>query len=380
MSNPAAPAASGDSDRTSATDDARIASLEILPPPEHLIRFFPIAGSPVEHFIAERREQVRRVVAGDDDRLLVLIGPCSIHDPKAALEYAQRLVARLPALDDALLVVMRVYFEKPRTTVGWKGLINDPGLDGSNRIAEGLRMARQLLVEVNALGLPAGGELLDTLSPQYVADLLAWGAIGARTTESQVHRELASGFSAPVGYKNSTDGAVDVAIDAIVAAAHPHSFLGVHKSGQVAMVRTLGNPDGHVILRGGREPNWDAGSVAAAGRALAARGLRPSVMIDCSHANSGKRHERQIEVVEAVAEQIAAAAGPTPALPILGVMIESHLEAGAQSLSVGKTDPKALRYGQSVTDACIGWSDSVRLLDRLADAVRRRRGRAGTAA
>ena len=361
-------------DRLSATDDARVVSLDVLPPPEHLIRFYPIAGGPVEAFIAGSRERVRRIVNGEDDRLLVLIGPCSIHDPRAALDYAGRLKERLPALSDALEVVMRVYFEKPRTTVGWKGLINDPGLDGSNRIAEGLRMARQTLLEINALGLPTGGELLDTLSPQYVADLLSWGAIGARTTESQVHRELASGFSAPVGFKNSTEGDVQVAIDAVVAAGHPHSFLGVHKSGQIAMVKTAGNPDGHIILRGGRQPNWDDASVAAAVAVLAKRGLRPSLMIDCSHANSGKSHERQVEVVEAVAGQIARRPAPGAVPPVMGVMVESHLVAGAQPLVVGKTDPRTLRYGQSVTDACIGWDDSARLLDRLAQAVRARRG------
>ena len=300
-------------EKTSQTDDERIKDITVLPPPEHLIRFFPIGGTPVETLITQTRKNIHNIMAGKDDRLLVVIGPCSIHDPAAAVEYARRLMAVRTQYADTLEIVMRVYFEKPRTTVGWKGLINDPYLDESYRIDEGLRIARQLLIEINRLGMPAGSEFLDVISPQYIGDLISWGAIGARTTESQVHRELASGFSAPVGYKNSTDGAVDVAIDAIVAAAHPHSFLGVHKSGQVAMVRTLGNPDGHVILRGGREPNWDAGSVAAAGRALAARGLRPSVMIDCSHANSGKRHERQIEVVEAVTEQIAMAAGPAPA-------------------------------------------------------------------
>lgn len=361
-------------DRLSATDDARVVALDLLPPPEHLIRFYPIAGGPIESAIAASRERVRRIVHGQDDRLLVLIGPCSIHDPKAALEYAERLLGRREALSDALEIVMRVYFEKPRTTVGWKGLINDPGMDGSNRIAEGLRMARQSLLEINAMGLPTGGELLDTLSPQYVADLLSWGAIGARTTESQVHRELASGFSAPVGFKNSTEGDVQVAIDAVVAAAHPHSFLGVHKSGQIAMVRTAGNPDGHIILRGGRQPNWDADSVAAATQALAKRGLHPALMVDCSHANSGKSHERQIAVVEAMAEQVARRPPEGGVVPVMGMMIESHLVAGAQALAVGKTDPRSLRYGQSVTDACIGWDDSARLLDRLADAVRQRRG------
>jgi 3-deoxy-7-phosphoheptulonate synthase len=358
-------------DRTSRVDDARIVSLDLLPPPEHLIRFFPIAGGPLEASIAASRERVRRIVKGEDDRLLVLIGPCSIHDPKAALDYAARLAALRPTLDDALEIVMRVYFEKPRTTVGWKGLINDPGLDGSFRIHEGLRIARQVLIDINALGLPTGGELLDTLSPQYMADLLSWGAIGARTTESQIHRELASGFSAPVGFKNSTEGDVQVAIDAVVAAGHPHSFLGVHKTGQLAMVRTTGNADCHVILRGGREPNYDAAHVADAGAALAARGLRPAVMVDCSHANSGKSADRQAEVVEDVARQAARRDHC-----LLGVMIESHLEGGAQALKVGQTDPTTLRYGQSVTDACIGWDRSTTLLGLLADAVRARR-RAG---
>jgi 3-deoxy-7-phosphoheptulonate synthase len=263
---------------------------------------------------------------------------------------------------------MRVYFEKPRTTVGWKGLINDPYLDGSFRINEGLRIARQLMIDIARLGVPAGSELLDTVSPQYIGDLVAWGAIGARTTESQVHRELASGASAPIGFKNGTDGNVKVAIDAIQAAMRAHHFLGVHKNGGVAMVRTRGNPDCHAILRGGRTPNYDAASVAEACDALAAAGLAPSVMVDCSHANSAKRHERQLEVAADLAAQVAGGSRR-----VFGTMIESHLEAGAQPFVPGRDDPAALRRGQSITDACVGWDDTVAALARLARAVDARR-------
>jgi 3-deoxy-7-phosphoheptulonate synthase len=355
------------SDRTSRVDDERVLAVDVLPPPEQLIRFFPIAGGPLEGFVAAARARVRDIVHGRDPRLLVIIGPCSVHDPRAALEYAGRLAALRTELDDALEIVMRVYFEKPRTTVGWKGLINDPGLDGSFRIHEGLRIARHLLIDVNRMGLPAGGELLDTLSPQYMADLLAWGAIGARTTESQVHRELASGFSAAVGFKNSTEGNVQVAIDAVTAAAQPHRFLGIHKRGEVAVVRTAGNPDGHVILRGGARPNHDAASVAAACERLAAAGLRAAVMVDCSHGNSGKQARRQIDVVGDLAAQIAGGSRQ-----VFGAMIESHLEEGAQPFRPGAVDPAALRYGQSITDACLGWDDSAACLRELARAVRAR--------
>jgi len=350
------------------TDDERVAQMTVLPPPEDLIRFFPIAGTPVEQAIVAHRAAVRSIVREESDRLLVVIGPCSIHDPQAALDYARRLAGQRARLGDALEIVMRVYFEKPRTTVGWKGLINDPWLDESCRINEGLRMARALLIDIARLGVPAGSELLDTVSPQYLSDLISWGAIGARTTESQVHRELASGSSVPIGFKNGTDGGVRVAIDALLAARAAHNFLGIHKNGHVAIVRTRGNPDCHLVLRGGRTPNYDAASVAAAGAVLRDSGCRSSLMIDFSHANSGKQAPRQREVAEAVCAQIA---GGSRA--VMGVMIESHLVEGQQAFTPGVDDPGTLVYGQSITDACLGWEDSVQLLDTLAAAVRRRR-------
>jgi len=356
------------SERTSETDDQRIRDVTPLPPPEHLIRFFPIAGTPVETLISGTRGAIRRIMNGEDDRLLVIIGPCSIHDPVAALDYARRLKALREQHAGELEVVMRVYFEKPRTTVGWKGLINDPYLDESYRIHEGLRIARQLLVDINRLGVPAGSEFLDVISPQYIGDLIAWGAIGARTTESQVHRELASGLSAPVGFKNGTDGNIKIAIDAIQAAARPHHFLSVHKNGQVAIVETRGNKDCHVILRGGKEPNYDAAHVAAACREIEAARLPCRLMVDASHANSSKQHLRQIDVMRDVGAQLAAGTRC-----IFGVMVESHLHAGAQKFTAGKDDPAALEYGKSITDACIGWDDSVAVLDILAAAVKARR-------
>jgi 3-deoxy-7-phosphoheptulonate synthase len=358
-------------DKTSRTDDERIHDITPLPPPEHLIRFFPISGTPVEALIVQTRERIRRIMNRKDDRLLVIIGPCSIHDPSAALEYARRLQAQRERHADTLEVVMRVYFEKPRTTVGWKGLINDPYLDESFRIDEGLRIARQLLIEINRLGVPAGSEFLDVISPQYIGDLIAWGAIGARTTESQVHRELASGLSAPIGFKNGTDGNIKIAIDAIQAAARAHHFLSVHKNGQVAIVETRGNKDCHVILRGGKVPNYDAASVAAACAEIEAAKLECRLMIDCSHANSSKQHERQLHVARDVAAQLEAGERC-----VFGLMIESHLHGGAQKFNAGKDDPAALAYGQSITDACLGWEDSVEALDVLAAAVKARR-RAG---
>jgi len=356
-------------DKTSQTDDERIKDITVLPPPEHLIRFFPISGTPVETLITSTRRAIQAIMAGKDDRLLVVIGPCSIHDPEAALDYARKLKEAREKYADTLEIVMRVYFEKPRTTVGWKGLINDPYLDESYRIDEGLRIARQLLIEISRLGLPAGSEFLDVISPQYIGDLIAWGAIGARTTESQVHRELASGLSAPIGFKNGTDGNIKIATDAIQAAARPHHFLSVHKNGQVAIVQTHGNRDCHVILRGGKAPNYDAASVEAACKELAAAKLPASLMVDCSHANSSKQAERQVDVARDIASQIAAGSRN-----IFGVMVESHLEAGAQKFTPGKDDPKELQYGKSITDACIGWGPSLEVLDGLAQAVRARRG------
>ena len=355
-------------EKTGRTDDQRIRHIATLPPPEHLIRFFPIRGTAVEALIAQTRERIRRIMRGEDDRLLVVMGPCSIHDPAAALDYARRLLALRRQHADALEVVMRVYFEKPRTTVGWKGLINDPYLDESCCIDEGLRMARQLLIDINRLGLPAGSEFLDVISPQYIGDLIAWGAIGARTTESQVHRELASGLSAPIGFKNGTDGNVKIAIDALQAAACGHHFLSVHKQGQVAIVQTEGNPDCHVILRGGKQPNYDAASVQAACAQLEAAGLPAHLMVDCSHANSHKQYEKQMDVARDIAQQISQGGRG-----IAGVMVESHIEAGAQKFTPGQDDAAALRYGQSITDACLGWQDSQALLALLDEAVRARR-------
>ncbi len=356
------------SEKTSQTDDQRIRDVTPLPPPEHLIRFFPIAGTPVETLIADTRQTIRRIMNREDDRLLVIIGPCSIHDPAAALEYARKLKAERAKHAADLEIVMRVYFEKPRTTVGWKGLINDPYLDESYRIHEGLRIARQLLVDINRLGVPAGSEFLDVISPQYIGDMIAWGAIGARTTESQVHRELASGLSAPIGFKNGTDGNIKIAIDAIQAAARGHHFLSVHKNGQVAIVETKGNKDCHIILRGGKAPNYDAASVAAACAEIEAAKLECRLMIDASHANANKQHQRQIDVVRDIGTQLA---GGNRC--IFGVMVESHLNGGNQKFTPGKDDAAKLEYGKSITDACIGWDDSVAVLETLAQAVRARR-------
>ena len=353
-------------DRTSLTDDERIENVVPLPPPEHLIRFFPIQGTPVEKLVADTRRRVREIVRGKSDRLLVIIGPCSIHDPAAALAYAEKLLQERKKHEGELEVVMRVYFEKPRTTVGWKGLINDPYLNGSFRINEGLRIARDLLVRINRAGMPAGCEFLDVISPQYIGDLVSWGAIGARTTESQVHRELASGLSAPVGFKNGTDGNVRIAVEAILAARQKHHFLSVHKSGQVSIVETRGNEDCHIILRGGKSPNYDAASVKAACDELAKSKLECRLMIDFSHANSSKQYKKQLEVARDVGEQIAGGERC-----IIGAMAESHLVEGRQDLVSGKGAD--LRFGQSVTDPCLGWEDSVALLDGLAAAVKARR-------
>jgi 3-deoxy-7-phosphoheptulonate synthase len=344
-------------------DDVRIREIKELAPPSHLLREFPTSEK-TEALAYHTRQAIHRVLHGSDDRLVVVIGPCSMHDPKAGLEYARRLVELKRELESDLIVVMRVYFEKPRTTVGWKGLINDPNLDGSFEINKGLRLARQVLMEINEIGLPAGTEFLDMISPQYYADLVSWGAIGARTTESQVHRELASGLSCPVGFKNGTDGNVRIAVDALKAARTPHHFLSVTKGGHSAIVSTNGNEDCHIILRGGKHPNYDAASVDAAARELASAGLEQRLMIDCSHSNAQKMYQRQIDVAREVARQVA-----TGEERIIGVMVESHLKAGRQDLVPGK----ALTYGQSITDACIGWEDSVPLLRNLAEAARKRR-------
>jgi 3-deoxy-7-phosphoheptulonate synthase len=356
-------------DRTGITDDERIRDITVLPPPEHLVRFFPIVGTAVERLISDTRHAIHNIMAGTDDRLLVVIGPCSIHDPAAAVEYARRLKEMRVKYADTLEIVMRVYFEKPRTTVGWKGLINDPYLDESFRIDEGLRIARQLLIEINRMGLPAGSEFLDVISPQYLGDLISWGAIGARTTESQVHRELASGLSAPIGFKNGTDGNIKIATDAIQAAAGAHHFLSVHKNGQVAIVQTKGNKDCHVILRGGKSTNYDAASVAAACVELEKSKLPAKLMVDCSHANSSKQHEKQLEVARDIAAQITSGSKS-----VFGVMVESHLQAGAQKFTPGKDDASKLEYGKSITDACLGWDDSQASLEVLSKAVKARRG------
>jgi 3-deoxy-7-phosphoheptulonate synthase len=345
------------------TDDLRIKEIKELAPPAHLLREFP-CDEAASSTVFDARSAIHRILHGMDDRLVVVIGPCSIHDPAAALEYAKRLQAERERLKVDLEIVMRVYFEKPRTTVGWKGLINDPDLDGSFRINHGLRVARELLMEINAAGLPAGCEYLDMITPQYIADFVAWGAIGARTTESQTHRELASGLSCPVGFKNGTDGNIRIAADAIKAAQQPHHFLSVTKGGHSAIVSTKGNEDCHIILRGGKAPNFDAASVETACADLGKAGLAQRLMIDASHANSQKNHQNQIAVCGNIAAQLAAGEQR-----IVGVMIESHLVAGRQDLQPGKP----LTYGQSITDACLGWEDSVRCLDTLADAVRQRR-------
>jgi 3-deoxy-7-phosphoheptulonate synthase len=345
------------------TDDVRIRELKELIPPAHLIREFPCT-EPIADLIFDTRQSLHRILHGMEDRLIVIIGPCSIHDPKAALEYAGRLVEQRKRFAGELEIVMRVYFEKPRTTVGWKGLINDPHLDNSFKINDGLRTARELLVGINELGLPAGTEFLDMISPQYIADLVSWGAIGARTTESQVHRELASGLSCPVGFKNGTDGSVKIAVDAMKAASQPHHFLSVTKGGHSAIVSTAGNEDCHVILRGGAKPNYDAESVDAACSAIGKAGLAARLMIDASHANSSKKHENQIPVCADIGRQVAGGDER-----IIGVMVESHLVAGRQDLQEGC----ALNYGQSITDACIGWDDSVGVLEGLAESVKQRR-------
>jgi len=345
------------------TDDLRIVDTREVVPYAELQTEFPVteAAARTTH---DTRKAIHRILHGEDDRMLVIVGPCSIHDPAAALEYGDRLKAVRERLSDDLLIVMRVYFEKPRTTVGWKGLINDPGLDGSFNINKGLKLARKLLLELNDNGIPAATEYLDLMSPQYVSDLISWGAIGARTTESQVHRELASGLSCAVGFKNGTDGSMSIAIDAIRSSSQPHNFLALTKQGRSAIFSTAGNEDCHIILRGGREPNYDATGVTHASEQLERAGLPARLMVDFSHGNSSKQFKRQLLVGDDVARQIAGGDAR-----IVGAMIESHLKEGRQDCVSGTE----LEYGKSITDACINWDDTVPLLEKLADAVRRRR-------
>ncbi|HET6264260.1 MAG TPA: 3-deoxy-7-phosphoheptulonate synthase [Usitatibacter sp.] len=345
------------------TDDLRISAIRALIPPQLLLEELPIDSAALAT-VTNARQSVHRVLHGADDRLVAVVGPCSIHDAGAALEYAARLHAAAQHHAHDLLVVMRVYFEKPRTTVGWKGFINDPRLDGSFAINEGLRLARKLLLEINRMGLPCGTEFLDLLSPQYISDLIAWGAIGARTTESQTHRQLASGLSCPVGFKNGTDGSIRVAVDALRAAAAPHAFMGMTKTGQAAIFETVGNEDCHVILRGGRTPNYDAASIETAAKELSAAGLAAHLMVDFSHANASKQYQKQMEVAADVAAQLAKGEER-----IVGVMVESHLNPGRQDLVPGTP----LAHGVSITDPCLGWEDTERLLEGLAEGVRRRR-------
>ncbi|HVW78851.1 MAG TPA: 3-deoxy-7-phosphoheptulonate synthase [Alloacidobacterium sp.] len=343
------------------TDDLRIKSTKVVLPPVFLEEELPITEQ-ASATVFQARNEIIKILNGEDRRLAIVVGPCSIHDPKAAREYAGLLKNAAPEFADELMLIMRVYFEKPRTTLGWKGLINDPFLDESFRINDGLRMARHLLLDLAEMGVPAGTEFLDMISPQYMAELVSWGAIGARTTESQGHRQLASGLSCPVGFKNGTSGNVQIAIEAIVSAGHPHTFLGHSKNGQSSILFTAGNPDCHIILRGGRQTtNYDAASVASTAEQMEKAGIKPRIMIDCSHANSGKDHKKQGAVCRNVAEQVAAGDRR-----IMGVMLESNLVAGAQSLTIGKTPV----YGQSITDACIDWNETYGLLKELAAAVR----------
>ncbi|KKB07228.1 3-deoxy-7-phosphoheptulonate synthase [Devosia chinhatensis] len=345
------------------TDDLRITEIKPLTTPIEVMRQHPRTDTATRTVISARHA-VHNILAGQDDRLVVVVGPCSIHDPLAAMDYARRLAALRTELSGNLEIIMRVYFEKPRTTVGWKGLINDPDLDGSFNITQGLHTARALLLDVNNLGLPAACEFLDMTTPQYIADLVAWAAIGARTTESQIHRELASGLSCPVGFKNGTDGNVKIALDAVLSAAHPHHFLAVTKDGRSAIAATTGNEDGHIILRGGKTTNYDAASVDAAAQAAVNAGLNAAIMIDASHANSSKKPENQPLVLADIGGQVAAGDKR-----IIGVMVESNLEAGRQDLVPGTP----LKYGQSITDGCIDWDSTVTTLTALAEAVEKRR-------
>ena len=345
------------------TDDLRISGLQEVLPPEELHKEYPISDA-ASDTVHGARQAIHEILQSESDRLLVIVGPCSIHDTKAGREYARLLKPLIDELADELCIVMRIYFEKPRTTVGWKGLINDPHLDNSFNINHGLRQARSFLLDIADMGIPAGTEYLDLISPQYISDLVSWGAIGARTTESQGHRELASGLSCPVGFKNGTDGGLKVAIDAIKAASRPHVFMSLTKQGHSAIFSTTGNEDCHIILRGGKTPNYDEENVKLAAQQLQSSGQSPHLMVDCSHANSEKDHNRQLEVCRNVAGQISAGNND-----IMGVMLESHLVSGRQNVE----DINSLTYGQSITDACIAWDETAVLLRELAEAVRARR-------
>ena len=351
------------SDHLSVTDNLRIDGIQDVANPKTIIDELP-ASSEISSLVTRTRAEAHRIPDGTDNRVIAIIGPCSIHDPEAALDYARRLQSLRDACSDDLLIIMRVYFEKPRTTVGWKGLINDPNLDGSFDINHGIRLARKLLLDLNRIGMPAGTEYLDLLTPQYITDLISWGAIGARTTESQLHRELASGLSCPVGFKNGTDGNLKIAIDAVSAAAHPHHFLTVTKAGYLGIFQTTGNEDGHVILRGGLQPNFDRESIGTASGLLKDAGLPARLMVDFSHANSAKQHRRQLDVAADVCSQITQGEER-----IVGIMLESNIIEGRQDVeSAG-----SLVYGQSITDACLGWEDTSRIIEQLAEAVGRRR-------
>lgn len=376
MSTATAPAQTTSNQRasdTKSTSNLRVSEFTPLPTPSDLLAELPLDARAAA--VVERgRDEVRAIMDGVDDRLLVIVGPCSIHDPKAGLEYARRLVSQAEKHKEDLLIVMRTYFEKPRTTVGWKGLINDPRLDGTHDMVTGLRTARLFLQQVTALGLPTATEFLEPISPQYMADLISWGAIGARTTESQIHRQLASGLSMPIGFKNGTDGGLQVAIDACGAAAAAQAFLGIDGDGRAALVATAGNPDTHVILRGGRKgPNYSAADVERASGELAGKGLNPRLIVDASHANSGKSHHRQAEVALEIGAQLEQ--GGAAARAVAGVMLESFLVGGAQNLDVGEhaAGRAELVYGQSVTDACMDWDVSASVLEQLAASARKRR-------
>ena len=349
-------------DMNYSTDNTRIIDRKKVPAPYELINKLPIDNE-ISRLVYGTRQEISQILHQKDDRLLVVVGPCSIHDPDSALEYAKKLIEQNIKYKEELLIVMRVYFEKPRTTVGWKGLINDPDLNETYNIGKGVEMARKLLIDLAKLNLPAGTEFLDPISPQYITDIISWGAIGARTAESQIHRELASGLSCPVGIKNGTDGNLKAAIDGIQAANHSHVFLGATKEADIAMLKTAGNNDSHIILRGGKEPNFDADSVASTLSALKEAEINESIMIDASHGNSQKQFKKQVSVIDSISQQIESGNKN-----ISGVMIESHLVEGNQKIS------DSLTYGQSITDACIGWDDTVTCLEKLSSAVKKRRG------